>query len=75
MAIDQVPEYVALYRQAFERYRVVALWNRRQFDSPTPEQALLIARPLRVEGDLRARELAEQLEKACQQSDPPSLRR
>ena len=63
--MEQVPEYVALYRQAFERYRVVALWHRRQFDSPTLEQALLIARPLRVEGDLGARALAEQLEKAC----------
>ena len=63
--MEPTADYVALYRMAFERYRVAALWNRRQFEFPSPEQALAITRTLRVEGDLHARELAEQLEKAC----------
>jgi len=33
--------------------------------NPSCEDALAITRSLRVEGDLKARRLAEQIEKAC----------
>jgi hypothetical protein len=54
-----------LYRQAFARYRVRALWNRLELDAPTSADALVIARALRTEGDRAARALAEQIEQAC----------
>ena len=57
--------YAELYREAFERYSVRALWHMRQFAQPTPEDALAVARSLRKEGDLAARFLAEQIEQAC----------
>jgi 5-methylthioadenosine/S-adenosylhomocysteine deaminase len=34
-------------------------------DAPTPEDALVVARALRVEGDRQARRLAERIERAC----------
>lgn len=37
----------------------------RPVPDPTPEDALAITRSLRVEGDLRARRLAELIEQAC----------
>jgi hypothetical protein len=58
-------DYVALYRRAFEEYRAQALWSTRMFERPTPEDALIVARALRYEGDLAARRLAEQIEQAC----------
>jgi hypothetical protein len=61
----QPQDYVRLYRRAFAEYRGVALWNMRMFDDPTPEAALVVARALRIEGDRRARQLAEDIEKAC----------
>jgi len=61
----EVPEYVALYRLAFEKYRAQALWNMRKFDEPTEGDALAVARALRVEGDMKARFLAEAIERAC----------
>jgi len=62
---SQVPEFVTLYRRAFAEYRAQALWNMRVFDSPTPEDALVVARALRIEGDMQARSLAEQIERVC----------
>ncbi|MGA3080601.1 MAG: hypothetical protein ABSD44_04375 [Terracidiphilus sp.] len=59
------PEYIALYERAFAEFRAQALWNFRCFDSPSPEDALIVARALRIEGDLVARRLAEQIEQAC----------
>ena len=56
--------YVSLYKRAFAEYRVHALWNMRSFDEPTPGDALAVARALRIEGDLPARRLAEQIEQA-----------
>ena len=56
---------VALYRRAFSEYGARALWNVRAFENPTAEDALVIARKLRVEGDREARRLAEQIEQAC----------
>lgn len=54
-----------LYRRAFADYGTHALWNKRMLDRPTPEDALVIARALRIEGDREARALAEEIEKAC----------
>ena len=66
MSIDSSQaDYVTLYRQAFAEYRAHALWFMRPFDHPTPDDALAVARALRVEGDLHARLLAEQIEQAC----------
>ena len=58
-------DYRGLYRYAFERFGVRALWNKRLLDEPTPADALVIARALRIEGDREARSLAERIERAC----------
>ena len=42
-----------------------ALWNKRLIEAPTKEDALVVARALRIEGNRAARELAEQIERAC----------
>ena len=57
--------YAELYRQAFAQYAAQALWYMRRIDNPTPEDALAVARSLRIEGDLRARFLAEKIEQSC----------
>ena len=59
------PEFEALYHRAFADYKLRALWNIREIEHPSPEQALAITRSLRFEGDLNARRLAEQIEQAC----------
>jgi hypothetical protein len=59
------PEYIVLYRQAFARFGSHALWNIRVQEKPSPEDALVVARVLRNEGDLVARGLAERIEQAC----------
>jgi hypothetical protein len=59
------PEFETLYHRAFADYKLRALWNVRELEHPSPEQALTMARNLRVKGDLSARLLAEQLERAC----------
>lgn len=62
----EAPEdFLALYRRAFADYKLRALWNVRELEQPTAQEALLIAKNLRVEGDLAARRLAEDLERAC----------
>ena len=58
-------ELLSLYRRAFAEYGAQALWNKRVLESPTPEDALVIARALRIEGDLGARLLAERIERVC----------
>jgi hypothetical protein len=59
------PDYVSLYRQAFERFGASALWSSKPVPDPTPADALAITYSLRVEGDLQARGLAEAIEQAC----------
>ncbi len=59
------PDFESLYHRAFADYRLRALWNVRELEHPTAEEALTITRNLRVEGDLSARRLAEQIEQAC----------
>jgi hypothetical protein len=58
-------DYRDLYKEAFAKYRAHALWFMQSFEKPTPADALAVARALRVEGDLQARLLAEQIEQAC----------
>jgi hypothetical protein len=55
----------ALYRQAFASHGARALWSSRPVEHPTVADLLAITESLRVEGDLAARRLAEQIEKAC----------
>ena len=60
------PEDVAgLYRRAFAQYGTQALWNKRPLENPTREDALVVARALRIEGNRQARQLAEEIEQAC----------
>jgi hypothetical protein len=62
---SQPADYVSLYRQAFERFGTSALWSSKPVPDPTPADALAITYSLRVEGDLHARRLAEEIEQAC----------
>ena len=62
-------DFVSLYRRAFKEHGCRALWNVRQFENPSREDALAITRALRVEGNLAARRLAEQIEKVCHAID------
>ena len=62
---DTPQDLASLYRRAFATYGTQALWNKRMLEQPTPEDALVIARALRIEGDREARKLAEQIENAC----------
>jgi hypothetical protein len=61
-------DFASLYRQAFERFGISALWSSRPVANPTPADALAITRSLRVEGNLQARRLAEQIEQACRRA-------
>ena len=61
----QSQDFARLYRRAFREYGGRALWNVRELENPSPGDALAITRSLRVEGDLNARRLAEQIEQAC----------
>jgi len=58
-------DFRSLYRRAFAEFGSLALWNSRQLPEPSPADALAVARALRVEGNLAARALAEQIEAAC----------
>lgn len=59
------PEFARLYERAFKEFGTMALWSKRPVADPTPADALAITRSLRVEGNLEARRLAEQIEQAC----------
>ena len=64
--MDHEPaDFAILYRRAFAEYGTQALWNKRLLEAPTPEDALVVARALRIEGDREARRLAERIERAC----------
>jgi hypothetical protein len=58
-------DIVGLYRRAFAEFGARALWNVKKFDDPTVEQMLAITRQLRTEGNMEARRLAEQIERAA----------
>ena len=61
----EMPNAAEVYRRAFEAFGALALWKKRLLEDPTPGDALVVARSLRMEGNLQARKLAEQLEQAC----------
>ena len=64
------PDAVAsLYRRAFKEHGARALWSTRLLEAPTREDALVVARALRIEGNRDARYLAEQIEQACRAAD------
>jgi hypothetical protein len=58
-------DFASLYRRAFQEHGARALWSTRLLEAPTPEDALVVARALRIEGNRDARVLAEQIEQAC----------
>ena len=58
-------EIAALYRQAFQDFGMLALWNRKPAVHPTIAQALAVAESLRREGNMRSRPLAARIEAAC----------
>lgn len=59
------PEWLVLYREAFERFGVTALWSCRIRPDPTPGQARAISDALKRQGDLAAWKLAHRLREAC----------
>ena len=61
----QTADYVSLYRRAFAEFGTRALWSTRMLETPKPDDALVVARALRIEGNREARRLAEQIEQAC----------
>jgi len=65
---DPPEDYATLYHRAFEKFGARALWSSRAVPEPTPADALAITHSLRVEGNLEARRLAEQIEKACRRA-------
>jgi hypothetical protein len=62
---EKTKDFQSLYRRAFNEYGTRCLWNSRALDQPTPEDALAVARALRIYGNRSARFSAEQLEFAC----------
>ena len=62
---DKPEDLAVLYRRAFAEFGTQALWNKRMVEKPTPADALVVARALRIEGDRAARRIAEQIESAC----------
>lgn len=68
-AEPEAPEdFATLYRRAFRDFGASALWSSRAVRNPTPDDALAITGSLRLEGDLRARRLAERIEEACRRA-------
>lgn len=65
---EKLEDFGTLYRRAFQDFGASALWSSRPVQNPTPEDALAITSSLRLEGDLRARRLAEQIEEACRRA-------
>ncbi len=43
------PDFEALYHRAFADFKLRALWNVRELEHPTAEEALIVTRSLRVE--------------------------
>ncbi|MEO9189019.1 MAG: hypothetical protein ABI224_03300 [Acetobacteraceae bacterium] len=68
MEPDKPDDLAALYRRAFTDFGASALWSSRPVPDPTPADALAITQSLRVEGDMRARRLAERIEQACRRA-------
>ena len=58
-----------LYEAAFADHGSRALWNLRPSENPTVAEVRVVARALRVEGDLASRILAEQMEQLARAAD------
>lgn len=69
------PDSAILYRRAFEEFGTAALWSSKPVEDPTPADALAITPSLRVEGNLQARLLAEQIEHAAERRGHLHVRR
>lgn len=65
MQTERLALLASLYARAFREFGAMALWNLRQFENPTVEQALGITRALRIEGNMDARRLAEEIERVA----------
>jgi hypothetical protein len=50
---EQRQDLASLYGRAFAEYGTRALWNKRRLETPTPEDALVVARALRIEAIAR----------------------
>jgi hypothetical protein len=59
------PDFVILYRRAFEEFGAAALWSSRPVADPTPADALAITKSLRTHGGMEGRRLAENIERLC----------
>jgi len=68
-AVEPAEDIVALYNEAFDRFRKEALWSFRRLEKPLPAHAMTITRSLRVNGGMEGRRLAERIEKACRALD------
>lgn len=66
---ERQSEIEKLYRRAFAEHGPSALWSFRELAQPTAEDALAVARRLRIEGNMDARRLAEQIEQSCRAAD------
>jgi len=51
----ETDDFASLYRRAFAEFGARALWNKRLIETPTKEDALVVARALRIEGNRAAR--------------------
>ncbi len=65
MTDDRMKEIQTLYRQAFQEFGPIALWNMRPAEEPTPADALAITAALRTHGRMDGRRLAERIEEIC----------
>lgn len=75
LADRAAPEGVAaLYEQAFSEFGALALWSSRPALNPTASDALAISWSLRVEGNLKARRLADRIEEACRAAVQAAIR-
>ena len=59
------PHLRALYREAFQTYRLRALWSSREADDPSIADLLTITESPRVEGGVPGRRLAEAIVTGC----------
>jgi mono/diheme cytochrome c family protein len=57
------------YARAFREFGTMALWNMRELPDPTPGDARVVARALRIEGNMAARHLAEEIERLARAAD------
>lgn len=69
ISADAAEEIKRLYAEAFRDFKTIALWNMRALENPTAEDALVVARALRFEGNMESRRLAERIEALARAAD------